>query len=269
MTNGGNIETITEANGAFLQTTYGNGILKHLPIEYTDKSGGKWKWNYDVAANLIKRTNPVNTQTLFEYVDGFLKSITSAAKSKICFEYDSFFNLSKATASNGYEIDYTFNILGDCIKHADSRGNVRKIIYNILSLPEEIYEPDGNIRYLSYDTEGNVIKTKDKQSQVIFRYDFLNHLVVKIDAEKGLQFRYDTEGNFTELINQNNEKYVFELDAADNVIKEIGFDGIIRRYTRNAAGHVINIERPGNKFTKYEYNEIGNINTGNLPRFII
>ncbi len=255
----GNVESVTEANGAFYQTNYGSGFLKHFPIESTDKAGGKWKWDYDASGNLIKRTNPINAETKYEYTDGLLTTIINAKGIKTLLEYDVSYNLNKVISSNGYEMEWRYDVLGNCIKSSDSAGNTRRIKFNLLALPETINEPDGNTRYLEFDAAGNVIQAKDKHYDIKFTYDFLNHLRSRTQAGHSVSYKYDTEGNLTHLTNEHNEVYSFEIDAADKVIKEVGFDGLTRNYIRDTAGKVIRVERPGNKFTQYVYNEVGTI----------
>ncbi len=255
----GNVATVTEANGSFFQIAYGSGFLKHTPLESTDKRGGKWKWEYDAFGNLVKRTNPIKAETKYEYADGFLKTIINAKGSKTLLDYDASFNLIKLVASNGYEMEWSYDVLGNCIKSSDSVGNTRKSEFNLLSLPVTINEPDGNTRYLKFDAEANVVEAKDKHYDIKFSYDALNHLRARTQAGHGVSYKYDTEGNLIQLTNENNETYSFEVDAADRVIKETGFDGLVRKYIRNTAGKVTKVERPGNKFTQYEYNEVGNI----------
>lgn len=257
--NWGNIESVTEPNGAFMHIAYGTGNLKHKPVESVDKAGGKWRWEYDSQGNLVKRTNPVNAQTKYIYDDGFLKSIVNAKGAVTQLEYDTSYNLSRVVAANGYTMEWKYDELGSCIKSSDSSGNTRRTQFNLLSLPEMIHEPDGNIRYLKFDAEGNVIQAKDKQYNIGFAYNFLNNLVLRTQAGHSLNYFYDTEGNLIKLTNEHNEEYVFELDAADRVVKETGFDNLTRKYIRNDAGKVVLVERPGSKFTKYFYNETGNI----------
>src|SRR5690606_19641836 len=49
--------------------------------------------------------------------------------------------------------------------------------------PARVHEPDGNVRDLTYDGEGNVLRVRDRLSDVAFRYHGL-----------AVRFEYDTEG---------------------------------------------------------------------------
>ncbi len=105
---------------------------------------------------MVNRTNPLKAETKYEYVDGLLYAIINAQGTKTKLKYDNAYNLSKIFATNGYEMEWTYDALGNCVKSADSVGNNRRIQFNLLSLPVIINEPDGNVRLKEFDTEGNV-----------------------------------------------------------------------------------------------------------------
>jgi len=44
------------------------------------------------------------------------------------------------------------------------------------------------------------------------------------------------------------------------VVAETGFDGLDRRYLRNKGGQVLRVERPGKRWTEYEYDGGGRVN---------
>ncbi|MBL0057150.1 MAG: RHS repeat protein [Chitinophagaceae bacterium] len=232
-------------------------ILKTYAGWEVDKAGGKWKLEYDNCGNLIKRTNPLKVEILYEYEDGLLKSIINTKGNKSLLEYDPANNLKRTIFLNGYEMEWHYDVLGNCIRSSDSAGNTRKIEFNLCSLPETIYEPDGNVRNLKFDADYNVVQAKDKHYDIRFGYGPLNNLMSRSQASHSISYKYDTEGVLTQLTNEHGETYFFEIDATDQVIKETGFDGLTRLYKRNAAGKVERMERPGNKFTRYAYNENG------------
>nr|WP_232337067.1 Imm51 family immunity protein [Lysinibacillus timonensis] len=50
-----------------------------------------------------------------------------------------------------------------------------------------------------------------------------------------------------------------ERDAKGNIIKEIGFDDMEKTYERSLAGLVQRIQRPGNRWTAYQHDNLGNV----------
>ncbi|WP_185807718.1 RHS repeat domain-containing protein [Lysinibacillus telephonicus] len=61
------------------------------------------------------------------------------------------------------------------------------------------------------------------------------------------------------MFNEKGEAYQFERDAKGNIIKEIGFDDMTRTYERSLAGLVQRINRPGNRWTAYQHDNLGNV----------
>lgn len=61
------------------------------------------------------------------------------------------------------------------------------------------------------------------------------------------------------LTNEREEKYAFALDAAGQVVEEVGFDGLTCRYARDAAGRVCAAQRPGGRTTVYAYVAAGRV----------
>jgi YD repeat-containing protein len=57
----------------------------------------------------------------------------------------------------------------------------------------QVKEPDGNIRKLTYDVEGNVIHAKDADRDVHFSYCGVNKLASRMERWATFRFMYDTE----------------------------------------------------------------------------
>ncbi|WP_036128596.1 hypothetical protein, partial [Lysinibacillus sphaericus] len=55
------------------------------------------------------------------------------------------------------------------------------------------------------------------------------------------------------------EAYTFERDTKGNIIKENGFDNMEKVYERSLAGFVQRVQRPGNRWTAYQHDALGNI----------
>ena len=64
-----------------------------------------------------------------------------------------------------------------------------------------------------------------------------------------------------DVVNERGDTYSFIRDAAGQVHTERGFDGMTRKYTRNRAGETIRVERPGERYTEYEYDARGRVCT--------
>ncbi|XAV02841.1 hypothetical protein MKY04_12220 [Lysinibacillus telephonicus] len=122
-----------------------------------------------------------------------------------------------------------------------------------------INSSDGNDVQLQYDCYDDVIFAKDNHTQVSFDYTILGSLTSREQGGKKVRFAYDTEEQLTAVFNEKGEAYQFERDAKGNIIKEIGFDDMTRTYERSLAGLVQRINRPGNRWTAYQHDNLGNV----------
>ncbi|WP_432702810.1 RHS repeat domain-containing protein [Lysinibacillus sphaericus] len=117
---------------------------------------------------------------------------------------------------------------------------------------------DGNDVQLKYNAYDDIIFAKDNHTQVAFDYTILGSLTSRKQGGKQVQFTYDTEEQLSAVINEKGEAYTFERDTKGNIIKEIGFDNMEKSYERSLAGFVQRIQRPGNRWTAYQHDALGN-----------
>ncbi|WP_053486152.1 RHS repeat-associated core domain-containing protein [Lysinibacillus sp. FJAT-14745] len=118
---------------------------------------------------------------------------------------------------------------------------------------------DDNDVQLQYNAYDDVVFARDNHTQVAFDYTILGSLISREQGGKKVKFTYDTEEQLTAVINEKGETYQFERDSKGNIIKEIGFDEIERTYERSLAGLVQRIQRPGDRWTAYQHDGIGNV----------
>lgn len=238
---------------------YNNVLYPYLPTSARDAAGGKWEWEYDQQGNLTKRIDPLKAETCFEYIDGLLTTIIGAQgqKTKLC--YDQQFNMTETTSPDGGQNQWQYDFLGQTIWYKNPQGGVTKYAYDLLGDVVSVVEPDGNQRKLIYDVEGNVIEASDAERRVAFTYSGVNKLASRTERGATLRFLYDTEDQLRMVVNEAGEQYRFELDAQGDVVTEIGFDGLTRKYRRNLGGQVTSVLRPNGKEITYEYDTVGRV----------
>ncbi|QPQ30175.1 RHS repeat-associated core domain-containing protein [Lysinibacillus sp. JNUCC 51] len=117
----------------------------------------------------------------------------------------------------------------------------------------------GNDIQLKYNADDVVVFARGNHTQVAFDYTILGSLISRDQGGKKVKFAYDTEEQLTAVINEKGEVYQFERDSKGNIIKEIGFDDIERTYERSLAGLVQRIQRPGDRWTAYQHDGLGNV----------
>jgi RHS repeat-associated protein len=255
----GNLVTATDPAGGFTSTEYYNPKMPLLPTEAMDAAGGKWKWEYDKQGNLIARVNPLGAKTRYEYNDGLLRKIINAADAVTELRYDKDQNLIAIETDDKAVTGYSYDTLGNCISVINPNGVRQKRSFDLKARIEKVNDFDGNVIYLDYDGINNVIRYLDNQKEVEYTYRGLWKLTSRTEAGATIIFKYDTEEQLVKIINEHGLPYRFELDPAGNVTEEIGFDDMTRRYERNPAGWVAKVNRPGGKFTQYNYDSCGHV----------
>jgi YD repeat-containing protein len=148
------------------------------------------------------------------------------------------------------------------LPHAWSRCNhpaYKGFTFDLLGRTVRVQEPDGNLRELRYDGEGNVVRAKDQQYDVEFNYTGVNRLLSRTQAGTTVRFVYDTEENLTAIYNEAGAVYRFVLGPTGEVNEEYGFDGLHRAYQRDKAGRVQKVLRPGGLVTAYGYDGLDRV----------
>ncbi|MHC1774113.1 MAG: type VI secretion system tube protein TssD [Lentimicrobium sp.] len=255
----GNIAVYTDAAGASVKTKYLDGNFLGLPEETIDANGGRWKWYFNKQGRLIKRTDPLEADTLFKYTDGLLSAVVDAKGNQTSLEYDRFYSLQKVITPDGNNSQWKYDLLGRSIEVTDPKGNIRQFKLDLPGRPHTILEPDGNIRKFTFDEDDNVILAGDKLQEVAFQYNGMGSMVSRSENNTSILFKYDTEDQLTTIINEHGYHYLFELDPVGDVIKETGFDGITRSYLRDISGKVTKVLRPGGMETAYRYDPTGRV----------
>ncbi|MFJ8100488.1 RHS repeat domain-containing protein [Lysinibacillus sp. NPDC096212] len=105
----------------------------------------------------------------------------------------------------------------------------------------------------------HVLPCERQPYEVAFDYTILCSLISREQGGKKVNFTYDTEEQLNAVINEKGEAYQFERDTKGNIIKEIGFDEMERTYERSLAGLVQRIQRPGDRWTAYQHDNLGNV----------
>jgi RHS repeat-associated protein len=254
----GNIITTTDPCGGFMSMEYYFPKLPLLPTAAMDAAGGRWKWEYNKQGNLVVKVNPLGAITKYEYEDGLLVKVINGG-ANTTFTYDDAQNITGIQTDNGAETQYDYDKLGKCLTILNPKNVKQRRILDGKGRIKKIYDFDGNIINLEYDGIDNVICYTDKQKQVEYTYHGLWKLTSRTEAGATINFQYDTEEQLVKIVNEHKLFYRFHLDPAGNVIEEVDFDSIARRYERNQAGWVTKILRPGGNFTKYGYDACGRV----------
>ncbi|WP_459211633.1 DUF6531 domain-containing protein [Aquimarina rhabdastrellae] len=251
--------------GASFITEYANQDLPYVPTEAVDANGGKWSWKYDTDANVVSRSNPKGATSKMTYKDGLLSTITNALDNTTTLSYNEQYEIVEICDSQNNITSYSYDDLGRCIEIKNPKGVIQKRTYDEIGRIIKVHDFDGNTIHLEYDGIDNLIKYKDDQQEVSYKYKGMWKLSQRTDQRGTTRYRYNTEEQLVEILNEKNIPYQFTLDSVGNVIKERSFDQTVKQFTRDAAGRVTQLTKASGVTTQYTYdkaNRITNITHG-------
>ncbi|WP_285398407.1 hypothetical protein [Lysinibacillus sp. fls2-241-R2A-57] len=212
--------TITRADGSIFSSQYDE---KDRLIQVVNAEGGSRQWIYNEDGTLQANVLEDSTKTNFSYNEHYLiETVTNAQGHVVSLAYDADLNLSQVTLPDGTSLTWAYDRRGNCTTTTNPLGATEKFHYDNLNRLVRANLSDGNDVQLKYNA-------------------------------------YDTEEQLNAVINERGETYQFERDMKGNIIKEVGFDEMERTYERSLAGLVQRIQRPGDRWTAYQHDNLGNV----------
>ncbi len=249
----GNLISVVGPDGAAFKFRYD---AADGPVEATDALGAPWRWSYDERGHLLSRVDPLGREFAFRYQGPWLVAMVDPAGGVTHLGYDPHGNLHEVRGPEGVATRFHHDGWGQVFAidrpHAgheraqeSNSAPARTLLQrDALGRVVRVEEPDGNVRELAYDAEGNVVHAKDRQHDVRFTYAGMGRLTSRSEAGTTVKFQYDTEEQLVAIANEHGRVYEFKLGPTGEVLEERGFGGLIRRYTRDAAGQVLRVDRP-------------------------
>lgn len=251
----GNQTSVRLPNGGVTSYIYENNKL----VMAKNAHNALWIWKYTEDGLLSSRIGPDNDVTRYEYTDDLLIKIIDANGQDTQLEYNKHAILEKVILPNGEETLWKYNSQGQLLTAVSSQEATTGYKYDPLGRVNYIRTPDGNEIALTYDGIGNVIKAKDDHHQVAFDYSATGKLISRKENDTKIQFKYNSTDQLQAITNEHKSIYQFTRDKLGNIIKENGFDGLERVYTRDAGGRVSQLYTPNGNTTQYTYDTLGNI----------
>jgi YD repeat-containing protein len=242
----GNLTMSVGPDRATMVMTYDDNDLL---VSAIDVLSGKWTWTRDDKGRLVNKTDPLGRITKYEYQGTWLVGVVGPAGARTTLSYGQTGDLDLVANADGGLTHLRYDALGRLIGTKDAEGSVRLRVLDVLGRVVRIHEPDGDVREFAYDGEGNVVHARDRLHDVRFVYRGMNRLASRSEAGTSVSFLYDTEEQLTSIVNEHGAVYRFVLGPTGQVDEEHGFDGLMRKYRRDAAGRVLRIDRPGTRFS--------------------
>ncbi len=188
-----------------------------------------------------------------------LSKLEDEKERQTLFEYDGDHNLTAITQPDGGRTSWEYDAWGQCIRATNPLGHRQHFRYDALNRVTDIQLSDGNHVRLSYDAYDEILEMTDKQRHIRFTYTPLGSMKTREEGGAKIHFIYNKEEQLTAVVNEHGEMYRLTRNDRGDVIQETGFDGLVRRYDRDAAGKVIRLHRPANRWTEFEYDYNGRL----------
>lgn len=252
----GNLMNTTTPDGVTVALRFDDA---DLPVEATDAVGGHWAWSYDEAGLLTQRRDPLGRLTELAYSGGLLDRITDPAGGQTRLTYDDQASLIELTTPDDAHTRWRRNLLGWPVATVDPLGAEVRRSFDLAGNIVRVEEPDGNIRTLGYDGEGNTTSAVDVLYDVAMTYQGMGRLATRTQADTTVEFRYDTEEQLTGVVNEHGYVYSFTYNPAGLVSTERGFDAIMRIYERDIAGRVATVRRASGLVTRHLYDDVDRV----------
>lgn len=245
---------ITQADSSKIQLVYdedGRLIKKQNP------EGDFVEWVYNEDDTLQRTIDEMGAETIFEYnQDKLVEKVWNNRGEAITLTYDKYKNLSSIMLPDGCVSEWKYDYRGNCLNFKSPLGAVETYSYDKLNRLINAKLADGNEVALTYNAYENIIHAKDKYTEVDFTYSILGNITSRTEGERKIQYRYNSEEQLISIINEKGEVYQFERDVKGNIIKETGYDKLVRSYELDYSGLVKKVKRPGGRFTQYTYDKL-------------
>jgi RHS repeat-associated protein len=274
----------------------------HQLTEMTDGRGNVTKTEYDEKKRVKKQTDPMGRVLKLEYGESGGKRTTTITEPngsttfetfndageplevvkakgaglerKTTFEYDSAYQLIKATDALGHSTTYEYSASGDLTLEKDAEGNETKWTYNGTHDVLTETTPKGEKTTYKRDAKGNVEaierpapgETTQKSS---FKYAANGDLQSTIDPlGREAKFEYDTYGNIKAAINPAGDKATWTYNKDGEQLTEVSPRGneegakaeeFETKTERDFQGRPIKVTDPLGRETKFAYDKNSNL----------
>lgn len=236
-----------------------------------------YQYEYDAMGNRTKITNPLGNVTLQRY-DALsrLVGITDTANGITQYSYDGQGRLTQTTDPRSlitsYQIDglgnlmkqqspdtgttsNTYDAAGNLLTHIDAKGNTTSYQYDVLNRVTHIAYADGNTVDYQYDQGPNGI----------------GRLTQITDVSGTTQYAYDQQGRvLSETRTIGSVSYVtgYSYDNAGRLTSITYPSGRVVSYTRDAAGHISQIDVSKGSKTQTVVSQVAYRPFGGVQSFI-
>jgi RHS repeat-associated protein len=249
---------IVGPDGAHLILTHGRRSLEHA----IDSLGAEWHWIRDANSLLLKVLTPAGEVIEMDYERGLPIAIRSSGGRQLGIEYDAQLNIAALRSENGAMARFQFDQLGRLCRVLDPCGAVVQMQHDLEGRTIRVERASGAVERLVWNSEGDLLGFEDPTHSVRYRVGSMHRIVEREVAGTIQRLEFDTEGKLTAVVNEAGERHELRRSEDGYIVRELGFDGVERVYTRDLSGRVMTVSWPSGRRTQMTYDAAGrNIKT--------
>ncbi|GEM_PF-1766880 len=273
------------ANGNLLTTTK---YLEGVPVVT--------QFQYNPRGQLIKRTEPNNTFTEFEYdVWGNVNLIKEPLLRETSFTYDAAGRLLTVTDPNDHitqflpddadnitkiiypdltEVKMAYDKNKDLLTFTDELNHVTAFAYDVVRNRTSVTDPLLKVTSFTYDSvnfmhldKKSLLSITDPNLRVAqFTYDKLDRLKISKDPLNfETSYTRDGEGNLLTLTNARNFSHTFTFDSLNRVTEEKDPLNYVTAYSYDKVGNVTSRRDASGRLATYTYDDLNRLTRINYP----
>lgn len=274
----------------------------HQMTEMINGRGGITKTEYDEKHRVKKQTDPMERVTKFTYeeLEGrktttitepngsttfekfneggepleVIKAKGTGLDRKTTYEYNSAYQVTKATDALGHSTTYEYSAAGDRIAEKDAESNETKWTYNSTHDVMSETTPKGEKTTYKRDAHGNVEVVErpapgETTQKATFKHATNGDLTSAIDPlGREAKFEYDLAGDLKAEIDPEGDKTTWTYNLNGQQVTEVSPRGneegakaeeFETKTERDAQGRPIKVTDPLGHETKYAYDKNGNL----------
>lgn len=244
----GNLVECLRCDGSSVKCEYD---ARDRPVALSDEAGRRWTWQYDERGQVVTSASP-GEDLRFQYRDGLPVAVEDEHGNRTTLEFDAHANLISLCGPDGSVTQYRYDLLGFPIEFSSPGNVVWRRSFDLGGRLLRLQEPCGAVRDFAYDGEGRLLHEVSQDRDVRFEYFGMGQPAARAEAGTTVRVEYDTEERVQFIVNEYGAVHRFERGPRGEVLGEVGFDGVRRRYEYDIVGRLIR-RHDASGVTSYEY----------------
>ncbi|MFJ9703439.1 RHS repeat-associated core domain-containing protein [Streptomyces fradiae] len=254
----GNVTGMVAPDGVRTTASYN---AQHLPIEVTERGGGRFHYTYDDRGNLVASTDPSGARTEYEFNHlGHLIAVRDALGRTTRITTTKAGLPETVTAPDGASITCKRDAFGRVTALTDPAGGILRQSWTVEGKPAWRELPDGTREEWTWDGEGNLVTHTDRMGRThTSTASHFDQLASTGTTDGEYHFTHDTELRLTKVTNAQGLEWHYTYDAAGRLVAETDFDGRTLTYEHDALGRLVRRTNAVGQTLTFERDVLGRV----------